>query len=230
MSAGAVGDSGGEVRVKLWDLPVRICHWSFALLLPAMWWTAEYGEMGWHKRLGLVLLALLAFRIIWGFIGSSTARFASFVRGPGAVIAYLRSLGGKQAPKIGHNPVGGWSALAMLAAMLAQVGMGLFAGDPYDGATGPLNGLVRTMTADRLTDWHEDFFNVLVALVVLHLLAVAFYLLVKRENLLRPMITGSRTVLAGAAGMEPVPAWRAVVAIAASVLLAGWVWSGAPPL
>jgi len=222
--------SSAQEGVKLWDLPVRLCHWSFALLIPAMWWTAENGEMGWHMRLGLVLLALLVFRILWGFIGSSTARFASFLRGPGTVLAYLRGLGSARSPVIGHNPAGGWSVAALLAAMLLQVGMGLFAGDPYDGATGPLNGLVRTMTADLLTDWHEAFFYVLLALVALHLAAVAFYLFVKRDNLLRPMVTGSRPAPPGAEEMEGAPAWRLAVAVLAGILVAVWVGSGAPPL
>jgi len=215
--------------VRLWDLPVRICHWSFVLLIPAMWWTAENNEMGWHMRLGLILLVLLVFRVLWGFFGSFTARFASFLRGPGAVIAYFRSSGGGHAPAIGHNPAGGWSVMALLGAMLLQLGMGLFAGDPYDGATGPLNGLVGVMTADSLTEWHESFFWVLVALIALHVVAVLFYLTVKRDNLVRPMITGSRPAPSGIVGMAPVPAWRAIVCLAIALAFTGWIWNGAPP-
>ncbi|WP_230280943.1 cytochrome b/b6 domain-containing protein [Croceicoccus sp. Ery15] len=215
--------------VKLWDLPVRICHWSFVLLIPAMWWTAENNEMGWHMRLGLILLVLLTFRVLWGFFGSSTARFVSFLRGPGAVLAYFRSLGGGHAPIIGHNPAGGWSVMALLGAMLLQLGMGLFAGDPYDGATGPLNGLVGVMTADSLTEWHEGFFWVLVALIALHVMAVLLYLTVKRDNLVRPMVTGSRPAPAGTVGMAPASAWRALLCLAIAVGFAGWIWNGAPP-
>ena len=145
--------------VRIWDLPVRLTHWAFALIIPAMWWTGENGEWGWHFRLGLLLLGLLVFRIIWGFLGTDTARFASFVKGPQAVLAYLRGNHEDGATK-GHNPLGALSVLALLAAMLVQVGLGLFSGDPYDGATGPLNALVGVMTADTITELHEAFFYV----------------------------------------------------------------------
>ncbi len=118
----------------------------------------------------------------------------------------------------------------MLSAMLLQVGLGLFAGDPYDGSTGPLNHLVGALTADTLTDAHEVFFNLLAALILLHLLAVAFYLVFKRDNLVGPMITGKRSMLAARGGMEKVAAWRAVACLAVAALSAGWVWNGAPGL
>ncbi len=218
----------GNNTARVWDLPVRICHWSFVLLLPALWWTAENSEMGWHKRLGLLLLALLVFRIAWGFVGSSTARFASFVKGPGAVLAHFR--GTTSHAGLGHNPAGGWSVVALLLAMAVQVTTGLFAGDPYDGSTGPLNDLVRTMTADTLTEVHELTFNVIVALVALHLLAVLFYVTVKRDNIVRPMVTGSRALASGTAAMEPVPGWRAFACLAVGAALSLWVANGAPPL
>jgi len=216
--------------IAVWDLPVRICHWSFAIILPAMWWTAENGEMGWHMRLGLILLGLLAFRISWGFFGSSTARFASFLRGPGKVLAYLSGRKKWPATALGHNPAGGWSAVALLIAMLARVTMGLFAGDPYDGATGPLNEAVGVLTADMLTDWHHTFFYAVLALVCLHLLAIAFYVLVKRDRLLRPMVTGKREAPGGVAGIERVPLWRFLASAGVALALTWWVWSGAPGL
>ena len=209
--------------VKVWDLPVRICHWLFALILPAMWWTAENGEMGWHIRLGLLLLVVLVFRVLWGFAGSSTARFANFVRGPAKVIAHLR--GNSDKTVLGHNPAGGWSVIAMLLAMIAQVSFGLFAGDPYDGATGPLNSMVRTMTADSLTDLHETFFYVVLALVVLHLLAIAWYVGLKRDNIVRPMITGSRVLPETTEGTGSAPAWRVIACLLPALALAWWIWS-----
>ncbi len=218
-----------DTTVKMWDLPVRICHWSFVVLIPAMWWTAENHEMGWHMRLGLLLLALLVFRVLWGFFGSSTARFSSFMRGPGAVLAYFRSMKEAKGPVIGHNPAGGWSVLALLAAMLLQLGTGLFSGDPYDGATGPLNEMVGVMTADSLTEIHEAFFNALVALIVLHILAVLFYLTVKRDNLVRPMVTGKRSAPAGTSGMQPVSAVRFLACAVIAAAVAVWVANGAPP-
>lgn len=137
--------------VRVWDGLLRLTHWSFPLLILVMWWTAENDKWAWHRRTGLVLLGILAFRLLWGFIGPETARFARFVKGPTAVLAYLRGDGGV-GPAIGHSPLGGWSTMVLLLAMLAQVGMGLFAGDPFDGMTGPLNPLVGVMLADTITE------------------------------------------------------------------------------
>lgn len=216
-----------ENRIRVWDLPVRICHWGFAVLIPAMWWTAENSEMGWHKRLGIMLLALLAFRIMWGFFGSSTARFSQFLKGPAAVISYLR---GRTYREIGHNPAGGWSAFALLLVLSVQVVSGLFSGDIYDGATGPLNEHVRIGTAGQLTDLHESLFNVVLALTALHLAAIAFYALFKKDNLVPPMLSGAKQGPAGMAGMVAAPAWRAALAALLSGALAYWVWLGGPGL
>ncbi|MEL6529478.1 MAG: cytochrome b/b6 domain-containing protein [Pseudomonadota bacterium] len=216
--------------IHVWDLPVRLCHWSFALLIPAMWWTAENSAWAWHKRLGLVLLGLLVFRIIWGVLGSRTARFVSFVKGPSAVMAYLRGDRDTADPAIGHNPLGALSVIALLGAMALQVSMGLFAGDPFDGATGPLNSLVGVMTADTLTDWHEMFFWVIVSLVGLHLTAIGFYAIVKRNNLISPMISGSKTVSGDAMENPPTPWQNALISAVASAGVVVWVAYGAPPL
>lgn len=215
--------------VRVWDPFLRLSHWSFALLIPAMWITAENSQWAWHRRLGLVLLAILIFRILWGFLGPETARFATFVKGPLAVIAYMRGQAANAAQQIGHSALGGWSTLALLAAMLAQVSMGLFAGDPYDGMTGPLNSLVGVMTADTLTNWHETFFWVLVGLIALHLSAITFYA-VKGDDLLSPMVGGKRPPMPGVTGIGPVPWGRAALAIALAAGFAGWVAAGAPPL
>lgn len=216
--------------VRVWDPLLRLTHWSFALIVPAMWWTAENSAWGWHRRLGLVLLGILVFRALWGFLGPETARFASFVKGPRKVIAYLRGQLSGAATRIGHSPLAGWSTLALLGAMLTQVGMGLFSGDPYDGMTGPLNPLVGVMTADTLTSWHETFFWVVAGLIVLHLSAILFYAVVKRDDLVSPMLSGDRPPLQGVSGIGPVACGRAVVAIAIAAGFAGWVAAGAPPL
>lgn len=178
--------------IKVWDLAVRLCHIGFTVLIPLLWWTAENSHWLLHKRLGLCLLGLLVFRMLWGVFGTRTARFASFVRGPRAVLAYLRGLSDGTDQAIGHNPLGALSVVALLLAMLAQAGSGLFAGDPFDGATGPLNHLVSVNTADRLTDWHTWFYNIVLALVGLHLLAIAYYQLIRRADLVGPMLTGRR--------------------------------------
>ena len=211
--------------IRVWDWPVRATHWSFALLVPALWLTAEYSWWGWHKRLGLVLLGLLVFRILWGFVGTRTARFSDFVKVPGALLAYLRD--GTRAT-VGHSPLAALGTLALLGTMAAQVGMGLFAGDPFDGATGPLNHLVGVMTAGWLTDTHKWFYWVVLGLVALHLLAIAFYALVKRETLVRPMVTGKRETEGEGIGAVP------LMPLAASLLIAvaftAWIAAGAPGL
>ncbi|MEQ5786879.1 cytochrome b/b6 domain-containing protein [Erythrobacter sp. NFXS35] len=216
--------------VRVWDPLLRLTHWSFALLVPAMWWTAENSAWAWHRRLGLVLLGILVFRVLWGFFGTETARFASFVKGPGAVIAYLRGQTTDAATRIGHSPLAGWSTLALIGAMLLQVSMGLFAGDPYNGMTGPLNPLVGVMTADTLTDWHETFFWVVAGLIALHLAAIVFYATVKRNDLVSPMLSGDRPPMAGVTGIGPVPQVRGLLAIALAAGFALWVAAGAPPL
>jgi cytochrome b len=214
--------------VRVWDGLLRLAHWSFPLLIAMMWWTAENDKWALHRRTGLVLLGILAFRVAWGFIGPETARFAQFVKGPGAVLACLRG-DRSAAPVIGHNPLGGWSTLALIGAMLLQVGMGLFAGDPFDGMTGPLNPLVGVMTADTITELHETFFNVLLGLIVLHLAAITWYA-VKGEDLVSPMVGGARPPLAGVAGIGPLPWLRGIVAAAVAAGLALWIAYGAPPL
>lgn len=220
-----------QTTVRVWDLPVRICHWGFALLLPLMWWTAEYGEMGWHKRLGIVLLALLVFRILWGFVGSSTARFASFVKGPRAVWNFIRGFAEpKTEAAIGHSPIGGWSTVLLLGVMLLQSLMGLFAGDPFDGSTGPLNHLASVGIADKLTDWHELFFYVVAALAAAHVAAIVFYLTIKKDDLVTPMVTGLVEAQDASSGMDRAPTTRAIASFAITAGLAIWIWFGSPAL
>lgn len=226
---GAVGPGRLAPDIRVWDLFLRLTHWSFPLLILVMWWTAENSKWAWHRRTGLVLLGILVFRVLWGFIGPETARFASFVKGPRAVIAYLRGAVPGGAHSIGHSPVGGWSTMALLAAMLAQVSMGLFAGDPFDGMTGPLNPLVGVLTADLITDWHETFFWVLVGLIGLHLSAIVFYA-VRGNDLVSPMLSGGRPPMPGVAGIGPVPWLRGMLAVGLAAGLAVWVAAGAPPL
>ncbi len=213
--------------VRVWDPLLRLVHWSFPLLIPALWWTAENDKWALHKRLGLVLLGLLVFRVLWGFLGPETARFSQFVKGPRAVLAYLRD--GAGAKVIGHSPLGGWSTLVLLGAMLAQVSLGLFAGDPFDGTTGPLNALVGVSLADAITELHETFFWVIAGLAGLHLAAICFYA-AKGDDLLSPMVGGNIPPRAGAVGIGPMPWGSGLIACALAAALALWVAYGAPPL
>jgi len=176
---------------------VRIVHWSFVALLPALWWTAETRQMDLHFTLGLTMLGLVVFRLVWGVFGSSTARFTQFVKGPGAVLRYLKTP--DDAPHIGHNPLGALSVLALLALLGLQVGLGLFAQDTDAVSSGPLNHLVSWDTATAASDAHGIVFNVLLAIIALHVAAILFYRFVRKNDLVTPMISGRRAVATGVA-------------------------------
>ena len=218
------------IPVRLWDWPVRLVHWLFVLLLPALWWTAEDGNLTLHKQLGMVMVILLAFRILWGLVGSSTARFASFVRGPVAVGRYVRSMFGGPSgdPVVGHNPVGAWSVVVLLLLLCWQVGLGLIAQDTDAIESGPLNHLVDYDTAEWAREMHELGFNLILAVVALHVLAIVFYLMVKRDNLVGPMITGRRRFEQGVTPPRIAPWWLALICLALAWAFGGWIWAGAP--
>lgn len=200
--------------VRVWDLPVRLFHWAIVLLIPALWWSAETHRMDLHILLGEVMLGLILFRLLWGVLGSSTARFASFVRGPAAVIRYLR--GGSRA--LGHSPLGALSVVAMLLALAVQTGLGLFASDEDGIYYGPLAS-TDLETAHTIAERHETFFWVLVALIALHVLAVLYYLLVKRNNLVTPMVTGRGAAGEAGEALVPAPLWRFLLAAGLAVAL-----------
>lgn len=205
--------------MRVWDLPTRIVHWALAILFVLMWWSGKNGRVELHVAAGLTMIALLVFRLIWGFIGASTARFSGFLRGPGAVAAYLR---GKAAPAIGHNPLGGWSVVVMLTLLLVQAGLGLFASDEDGFDSGPLSDWVSFDTAQRLLENHETLFNILLALVALHLAAIVYYLL-RGDELVSPMITGRRGAVAGAEPLRQAPVWRFAVAVLLASALPLWI-------
>lgn len=205
--------------IRIWDWPVRLTHWLFVFCMVVSWWSAEQHAMDWHRYSGYVLLGLLIFRIYWGFAGSSSARFSQFMRGPGKLIAYLREP--RQTHReAGHNPLGGWSVAAMLTLMLTQVVIGLFVSDVDGIESGPLSHLVSFDTSRTLAAAHEIIFNVLLALIGFHILAILFYLAVKRDNLLSAMLTGQRRNVSMRA-MKTVPVWRVIPGL---VLATGVVW------
>lgn len=219
--ASAAADSG---RQKIWDAPVRLFHWALVGLLGAAWWTAEERMIDWHRLTGYAILTLLLFRIVWGLAGSTTARFSSFLRGPGAVVSYLRKAAGAQAaaPSAGHNPLGGWSVVLMLGVLLLQIGLGLFAVDIDGMESGPFTYLVEFDTGRAAAEWHERIFTALQVIVAIHVLAIVYYLLVRRDNLIAAMITGSRKW----AGERPALAfapWTRAVLVAGGCAVAVWL-------
>ena len=183
-----------EPRVQVWDLPVRLMHWTLVAAVAGAWATQEI-EGDWfryHVWCGYTVLLVAATRIAWGFLGTRHARFASFLRGPSAVLGYLRGLSSRgDAHYAGHNPLGALMVLALLVLLLVQAVTGLFANDQVM-ANGPLFGYVTSGTSDRLTSIHKQLFDLLIAAISLHVLAAFFYLLVRRDNLILPMITGRK--------------------------------------
>jgi cytochrome b len=179
--------------IMVWDLPTRLFHWILVALMVAQWWTAEQSStMDYHVWGGYAVLTLVLFRLIWGFVGSETVLFSDFVRGPGAALAYARTLLRGETPHyLGHNPMGGWSIVALLTLLLIQAVTGLFANDDIM-IEGPLYAWVSKDTSDWLTSIHHWNFNLLLAMIAIHLSAVFFYLLVKRENLIHPMLSGRK--------------------------------------
>ena len=179
------------MKVRVWDLPLRLCHWLLVASVATAFVSVQIGgnAMVWHGRAGLAVVGLLAFRIVWGFVGSTPARFASFVKGPAAIRAYLRG----EWRGLGHNPLGALSVLALLALVGAQAVTGLFANDDIS-YQGHLYALVGADLSSQLTAIHKLFEPVMIALVILHLGAIAFYVKVKKDNLTIPMITGWKDI------------------------------------
>ncbi|MBE0485788.1 cytochrome b/b6 domain-containing protein [Marinobacter sp.] len=182
--------------IRLWDLPVRVFHWLLVLAVIGSMVTIKVGGswMAWHERFGLVIIGLLSFRIIWGFLGSSYARFSQFVRGPGAVVAYLKG----HWQGVGHNPLGALSVLALIGLFGFQAVSGLFANDEI-AFYGPLYPLVSSGLSGTLSGWHRQTEWYLYGLVALHVAAVLFHTWVKKDNLLKPMVTGNKKVESGQA-------------------------------
>ena len=189
--------AAAERTVPVWDLGVRCFHWALVACVVTSFVTIKIGgnAMTYHVWSGYAILTLLLFRILWGFAGGTHARFASFVRGPGAVIAYLKGMFARHdepAPP-GHNPVGALSVLAMLAVLLFQAASGLFTNDDI-AFEGPLYKWVGKELSDKLTHWHHFNEKVIMLLVLLHLAAIAFYFFRHKDNLVRPMVTGVKRV------------------------------------
>jgi cytochrome b len=212
------------VKLPIWDLPIRLFHWVLVGLIAFSWWSAEYHYDDVHIWLGIAVLTLLIFRILWGFFGSSTARFASFIRGPRAVFGYLRG----EWRGIGHNPLGALSVVALLGLVSLQVGLGLIASDEDGLMQGPLVNLVSIGVSDTATELHEELFNVLLALIGLHIAAILYYRF-KGKKLVSPMITGKGEVEPGVQPMRPGKGWVAILCLIVAIGITRWIIAGAPP-
>ena len=219
----AQNQAPGSVQ-PIWDLPIRLVHWTLAGLVAFSWWSVHNHHTDWHIWSGCAILTLLIFRLLWGFVGSSTARFANFVRGPKTVLAYLRG----RWSGIGHTPLGALSVLALFVAIAIQATLGLFSEDEDGIYTGPLSGLVSIDTSDKVRDVHELWFNVVLGLIVLHVAAIVFYRF-RGRHLTKPMITGRAAVDVGTAAMRPGKWWAALLCLAVAIGIVRWIVAGGPP-
>ncbi|MBK8451995.1 MAG: cytochrome b/b6 domain-containing protein [Thiofilum sp.] len=179
--------------VKIWDLPIRIFHWLLVAAIGFLWWSGENGgfAMDWHMIVGVGVLALVLFRLVWGVVGSDTARFSQFLKSPKSAIHHLLELPQrKTAYHAGHNALGGWVVVVILSLLLVQSITGLFATDDIL-VDGPLRSWVSSSNAETLTSIHHLIFNLLLLVAVVHVLAVLFYRFYKQTNLIKAMVLGS---------------------------------------
>jgi cytochrome b len=189
-----IAQSPVQPERQVWDLPVRIFHWSLVGAFVAAFVTNKLGVrcFKYHVWAGYAVILLVAFRLIWGLVGTRHARFRNFLRGPVETLAYTLGLhAGKDAHYPGHNPLGALMVLALLAALAAQSALGLFANDEIYNV-GPLYGYVSKECSLALTSIHRRLFYWLAGAVVLHVLAVIAHKVFKNENLVRAMITGRK--------------------------------------
>lgn len=215
-------------RIRVWDLPTRLFHWVLVLCIVGSVVTGKIGgnAMVWHTRIGLAVLALLGFRVIWGFVGGHWSRFVTFLYSPASLRDYLRGSSGPGGRfEVGHSPLGALSVFALLGLLAMQVATGLVADDEV-ATTGPLNRFVSSAWAGRASDWHEHWGQWLVFLTVAtHVAAVVYYLRVRNKNLIRPMLDGDKQVPPGTSASrdDGIRRLLGLVVAAATAALAWWV-------
>jgi cytochrome b len=185
--------------VLVWDIPVRIFHWLIVALIAAAYATWRLNWMAWHGWIGEAALALVLFRLLWGFFGGETARFSRFVTSPRTALQHLKhSFRREPDHQVGHNPAGGWMVVLLLALLLVETLTGVYvANDIVD--EGPLTEIVPAWAANAIASSHAIVWDLLLAAIVLHVLAIAGFALIKGQNLVRPMITGMKVLPASAA-------------------------------
>ncbi len=180
-----------RLSMKVWDAPIRLFHWIIVLLVCTSWYFAETDQLPLHFLSGYCILTLLLFRLVWGVVGSDTARFAQFMRSPALALRHLAHLRRREPDdEVGHNPAGGWMVAAILTVLAVQVGTGLCSNADFDKA--PFADAVGKSLSDTLSTVHSYCFTLLQILVVVHVAAVLTYALVKKQDLVRPMITGKK--------------------------------------
>jgi cytochrome b len=212
--------SGSTRLVKVWDAPTRLFHWVVAILVGFSWFSMHESWMQLHFLSGYTILTLLLFRLVWGFVGSDTARFRRFLKSPIAALRHLRRIGRREPDReIGHNAAGGWMVLVLLALLLVQALTGLCANDDIMNE-GPLAHVVGKSWSNWLSNVHSINFTLIEIAIALHVLAVLAYAVLKRQDLVRPMVTGRKRLPAGMRGPWIASPWLAIPRL---VLAAGVV-------
>ncbi|WP_310468647.1 cytochrome b/b6 domain-containing protein [Sphingomonas sp.] len=216
------------VKAAVWDLPTRLFHWALVALIGFSWWAAKNDQLEWHMWSGFAILTVLLFRLLWGIFGSSTARFSNFVRGPAAVLGYLRDAKGWRT--VGHTPLGALSVVALLGLLGLQIATGLVNSDDDGLVEGPLAPLLGETASDAAHDLHDVLFDGLLIVIGIHVAAIVFYRLVLGKKLLGPMISGRAALDPGTEPMRPGRGWVALLCLVAALAFTRWIVAGAPPL
>jgi len=216
-------EAAPTLRIRVWDLPTRVFHWALALAVFSQVVTGSAGIMEWHFRVGYLILTLLVFRVIWGFIGGRWSRFVAFIYAPSSLMAYLR---GRAHPDhlVGHTPLGALSVFALLALLIIQVATGLVSDDEV-ASSGPLTRFVSNATVSMASAWHSQVGKWgIIFLVCVHVLAVLFYVVVRRHRLVRPMVSGDKLVSRRVAPSRDDPASRMVALMVFGVCAGFTYW------
>jgi cytochrome b len=224
--------SGG--RVSAWDLPTRLFHWLLVIVIASAWVSYEYSEalgdntMRWHRYNGYAAMILVVWRLLWGVVGSSTSRFSNFVIWPWHAAGYgIDLIRGRNRHYLGHNPLGTYMVLALLATVFAQTTLGMFSTEHNFLTWGPLAGLISDEATKRVTHWHHQLFDILLILIAIHIVANLLYAIVRRDPLIRAMFTGTKPAAdykdARAALIVGAPLLRALICllVAAAIVLGG---------
>lgn len=215
-----------ESRGPIWDLPVRLFHWLLVALIAFSWWSAKNDAIELHLWSGYAILTLIIFRLLWGIVGSSTARWSTMFHRPSRIVAYVRDSAAWRV--IGHSPLGAVSVLAMLIVLKVQIATGLINADDDGLVNGSLAHLVSVEASDIAHEVHESLFNVLLALIALHVAAIAYYGW-RGRNLVGPMVSGRGVLPEGAEPMRPGRSWMALLCLLIAIAVTRWIIAGAPP-
>ena len=204
----------------VWDWPIRVFHWLLVFAVITLFVTGKIGGnwLEWHRRAGLLVIGLVLFRVMWGFLGGYHARFANFVRGPKVIMDFVR---GKAVESAGHNPLGALSVLLMLLVVALQAGTGMFANDDVM-LEGPYAAMVGKEMSDWLTKIHKINSNLIFGLVAMHISTIAYYYFRKKNNLVLPMVTGNK-ILSAQVPQRVRPIWLAPALIALAVAMVYWL-------